>query len=40
MMSNQRRDFGEAPPKVPEKPVEVPKLPKDYGNVKDGSKQP
>jgi hypothetical protein len=40
MMSQQRRDFGEAPPKLPTKPVEKPVLPKDYGNLKDKQKQP
>jgi hypothetical protein len=30
-MNKQRRDFGEAPPKYPAKPVEKPVLPKDYG---------
>ena len=38
--STQRRDFGEAPPKYPAEPIKDPKLPKDYGNMKDKQKQP
>lgn len=38
-MQTQRRDYGEAPPKVMEKPLKAPVLPKDYGS-KGGYKQP
>lgn len=40
MVSNQRRDFAEAPPKFPNKPIEKQELPPIYGNMKANQKQP
>jgi len=39
-MSNQRRDYGEAPPKFPDKPMEEAKLPPDYGTAKKQEPKP
>ena len=39
-INTQRRDNGEAPPKVATKPIDKPRLPKDYGDMKKNVRRP